>query len=979
MSSRTLSNYSQIPFVELLQDLGQKVIVKGDDEIHILCPYHGDKSPSLGVNLSKGVFRCRSASCAKTGRVIDLYAKVSGKPISQVSREWATQFPAAFTLTSIDLTVVEDSHSLLISHLKENPESRLHGELRKRGITIDMLRRGRIGIDPTSLALRIPIRMEDGAVVNIKDYRIGQKTNLKMVNAKGRGESVLYNSADLKHERVWICGGEMKALAASHLFDDANHDIGAVAGTNGEGNWDPTWSFRFKNKQVWICMDIDAAGRAAATRVALSLHKIAKSVKVITLPLDPNKYPKGDLNDFLYEEKATADSLLQLMESAREFEPEAPHQEDTTIEFPLVTFQELSEHGDEQSHVPFQATASIIGRVGERRTLPKAISVSCTMSHPKDLCGSCAIKTQSMGVPNMLGEFDSIVRVNPLSPRCLDYYGKPDKIRIREILQNSGIVRDCPNLKLTHDRSEYVTVDMVVLEQQGSGSATSAERYSAVLVQNDNLRLASLHPGRPILVKGFTAILDATTEKILYVTEAIDEGPDLDDFQLTDTESEELKLFSPVEWTVEAIEEKVTAIAGGHLERMGITSDLADIVSVIDLTYHSPLYFNSRQTMSALPRMEKGWVNSLIIGDTALGKSTLSLGIAGFYGLGEMADCKSSTSVGLTIGLEAKANGQWTVNYGSLTRNDRGLCILEEMKGLSTQQISTLTSTRSTGEVRIDKIIKVRAPTRTRILAISNPREGALGDSGYGVLDVLSLVGQHEDVRRFDIVAGLRRRSSSRTFDGPRLQFDSSLAQTSVLRAWSTKAEQIEFSAEFYVTLDRETERMSEKYESDIPLVEGGASFRIKVQRLATSLAARLHCYSPEGILQVLPEFVVVVCNLMHRLYDDEALRYSDYAEAYRSKTHFDEQEAEAVLKNLCLGFQMRYGSIKKILSQPGSVRSLPIGQRDDDRTSNWISRAISSGMISEHQGTFKPTESLLRFFKNRPTLDIHIPKDAPF
>ncbi|MDP9432170.1 MAG: CHC2 zinc finger domain-containing protein [Actinomycetota bacterium] len=40
--------------------------------IPILCPVHGDREPSAGVNPNLGVFKCHSSACGAGGNVLDL-------------------------------------------------------------------------------------------------------------------------------------------------------------------------------------------------------------------------------------------------------------------------------------------------------------------------------------------------------------------------------------------------------------------------------------------------------------------------------------------------------------------------------------------------------------------------------------------------------------------------------------------------------------------------------------------------------------------------------------------------------------------------------------------------------------------------------------------------------------------------------------------------------------------------------------------
>jgi hypothetical protein len=73
---------------------------------------------------------------------------------------------------------------------------------------------------------------------------------------------------------------------------------GLVATTNpgGAGKWLPKYSEALKERRVIILPDNDEPGRLHAQQVAINLHKVAASLKVLQLPDLPDK---GDVSDWL--------------------------------------------------------------------------------------------------------------------------------------------------------------------------------------------------------------------------------------------------------------------------------------------------------------------------------------------------------------------------------------------------------------------------------------------------------------------------------------------------------------------------------------------------------------------------------------------------------------------------------------------------------------------------------------------------------
>lgn len=104
---------------------------------------------------------------------------------------------------------------------------------------------------------------------------------------------------------------------------------------------------------------------------------------------------------------------------------------------------------------------------------------------------------------------------------------------------------------------------------------------------------------------------------------------------------EKLKLFQPKEWSVKGLEEKLKDIYDDLSANITFIYERHDLHLCMDLAYHSPLFINVQG------REEKGWVEVLIVGDTAQGKSEVSKNLMNHYSLGDLVECKNATAAGL--------------------------------------------------------------------------------------------------------------------------------------------------------------------------------------------------------------------------------------------------------------------------------------------------------------------------------------------
>ena len=110
---------------------------------------------------------------------------------------------------------------------------------------------------------------------------------------------------------VFVVEGEKDADRAA--------GIGIVATTcaMGAGKWRPEYNEHFRGRSVYIVPDNDKPGREHAQQVALSLHGIAKNIKVVELPGVPEK---GDLSDWL-DQGHTKAELGEQVKAAPEWKP----------------------------------------------------------------------------------------------------------------------------------------------------------------------------------------------------------------------------------------------------------------------------------------------------------------------------------------------------------------------------------------------------------------------------------------------------------------------------------------------------------------------------------------------------------------------------------------------------------------------------------------------------------------------------------
>lgn len=799
-----------------------------ENEVKISCPYHADTTPSLCLNTKKNIFVCRG--CETKGTIIDLLSKLKNQNRPVTIAELHTEYNI-YNVDSIEIEVVEKYHRALIR--PKSPEAeKLKKELLKRGVTESLIASARLGFNAGNGRISIPVFDAAKNVTNIRFYLPGATTGQKFINDQGRGINAIYRIEDLnKYQTVWILGGEIKALASSRYLNRAK--AGAISACGGEGSWDNKWNSLLQGKIIYICFDVDKKGRTSAIKLANILYKFAKEVYVVELPLNKVKFPKGDINDYLHVlgNKANPQVFMDLQANAKRIEKKNKIQQVDNAPAIEVSLSDSVNPKNVGKNLTFKGIP--IAKQEQPYLTPKELVVTCDRSQKG--CGECPIN-------NM--DFDSKGQTPITIPKgsraTLAFVGASDTLVHQTIKNTLGIPR-CSSwsYKVKSQYSVWDTRIQPVVDVESSSNHTVQEAY--LLGKSPQLNDPHKFDG--------TLWSDPKNQKaVLLVNEQERIDGDLEAFHLTDQEYEKLKIFRPEEETVKGINKKLKEIYKDFsLNITGIVGR-EDLHTAVDLTYFCPILFPIDGKTTG------GWMNTLIVGDSSQGKSEVAKRLQEHYGLGEWVECKNATAPGLIGGLQ-QMSGTWFVTWGGIPRNDRKYMILEEAKGLSYETIRKLTELRSSGVASLDKIEQRRILARTRLLWLSNARgEEKMAEFPTGIEVVPPLIGAPEDIRRFDIVLIVDERQISAKEIHKRLKekakhvYLKEYCRSLVLLSWTRKANQVKISEETETKIKEVALELSSKYSSRLPILEPGSA-RLKVARIACSIAARLFSYQGENLI----------------------------------------------------------------------------------------------------------------------------------
>jgi hypothetical protein len=298
------------------------------------------------------------------------------------------------------------------------------------------------------------------------------------------------------------------------------------------------------------------------------------------------------------------------------------------------------------------------------------------------------------------------------------------------------------------------------------------------------------------------------------------------------------------------------------------------------LAYCSVLRFPFQGAL--LPR---GWLDILIIGDTACGKSKIVETIVQKIKMGEFIKGENTSFAGLIGGLQqVGSRAKWDVVWGRIPLNHGKLLVCDEMSSLTVDAIGDMSAVRSSGIAEIVKVQGGVTRAATRMIWIGNPRsDSTMAGYPFGIQALQELVGRPEDIRRFDFALGVTTSdvpldivNKHRDVSGYKGKWDE-LRQL-VRWAWQLRPQEVSFDPRATDTILACAREQAKSYSSEIPLVEPNEQ-RVKIARVAVAVAVR--CLSEQnGGLIVKKEHVEYADHFMRKCFDSHALGYKRFSAA---------------------------------------------------------------------------------------------------
>jgi hypothetical protein len=814
-----------------------------------------------------------------------------------------------------------------------------------RGLWVGTIRYHQIGWDAGARAYTIPVRDLDGKLLNVRRYQLRPPEGRRKIwGVNGHNLPRLFPAKTVAKLKTYaiVCEGEWDALITNQ------HNFRAVTKTGSAGAaWRSDWTKLLKEAgvtTVYVCHDADAAGQAANRKVARSLIRDGiEDVRIIRLPYPITEKHGRDLTDWWLDHDLDVNAFQRLLDEATPFdESMAEDPEEIAPDAASVT----DAFDSRRSGRPLALTVTVKGRREPGYSVPRRVEYRCTQDAGKQ-CAICPMKAND-------GAMDRVVA--GADPQILEMVDST-RLQLGELLRRTAGIPKCPKLRtkvVEHQAVEILFARPSVEHANGASAdyknikLTSVGRHDTSPNQTVQV-VGALHPDPRKQLNEFLTWDVSTLET------------SLDRFELDAETARLLRIFRPRSGQPPL--KKVREIADDLAEHVTMIYGRPELHAVMDLVFHSVVSFTFDGKV-----LSRGWIEALVIGDTRTGKSEAATRLARHYSAGEVVSCESASYAGIVGGLQQfGATKEWAVTWGAVPLNDRRLVVLDEISGLSPEDIGAMSSIRSSGVAELTKIQQERTYARTRLIWIGNPRNAKMSDYTYGVQAIRPLIGNPEDIARFDLamsVASGDVPSSAINRSRPRApqKYPREAASALVRWAWSRTAEDVEWDDGAEAAVYVAAERLGATYVEDPPLIQA-ANVREKVARLAVAIAARTFSTDDRGErLIVRREHVLAARQFIDAVYGMKGFGYRERSREIIEDGRVAEQNVSKAQR-----FLDNKPGLSKFLRSQGKFRRQDLEEIldiDREEANAIISQLYELRMIYKDKGDVRLSPTLHRLLR---------------
>lgn len=909
----------------------------GNHNTNVHCCFHEDSGrPNLSINI-KGTGGAYCHSCGKRIASIIHFEKAR---YELEDDEIAGRAIYSKTIRPV-LAPDKDYLRPFIQSLKGAPliQKKIQNELH---ITEQTIERFSLGWETNTRRVTIPIVDTFGQVLNCRLYRLPSMRESddfpKILNTDGYG-----SPAELfpKPQLFSLCSGRHKPKVVYWFTGERDTLLGWDRGipcfcyTVGEQTCKPEWIAEIKKLgvQIAVVADNDTTGKQGAFNRIKNLKSNGLEYKLIQFENEKIKdfsdYISlgGSIKDFLAfkstEEKEDETEIIKPVHEITEYMPKI---------LDPVTNEHLGEHA--------------VAEIGRN---PKILN------HPMSTKGIVSGKLdKTFAVPWMIQVGDKIYKM-PICRELIEFIRADDQ-------DIEKLIRYWINTKArikVIDRITVTEIEIIPMIQPGVETFYVNQRCYFF---GDYIEC-----NKPYLMEIIATTIMSSQETVGLVIGVQPTSNILDSYTFNEHSCQTLQnefnigdadCYDSIKNLVHQIAHKYTHIYNrDDLHICGL------------LTWLSPLQFNFPEE-----GVRRGWLNTLVLGDTETGKSEVCKHLTNLFHSGVFINAESCSYVGLVGGAVKSSSGMFILRWGKIPLYNRQLVVVEELSGLTTQEISYMSEIRSAGVARYDKAgLTGETSAKTRLICLSNVRgqHKSLADYNTGVQAAQDLVGQNEDLARFDLILTAtddevdnkvinqdRTQTEKEFFSSVELQAFKEL----VMFAWSLKPEQIDFTLSAYRQCLVQTLKFSDDYHSSLPVFKG-SSGRLKLARVACAIACiQFNWNFDTQKLMIEAKHVDAAVKVFQHLYAKPSFGYARYSKIqYMLQRVVDEEKTISTISKQFNGTER---SFLEYLSNSLSFNKFEISEAFGKHhmfVDRVISQMFLSNLLKKGDNKFKSEWQLSR------------------
>ena len=909
-----------------------------------------------------------------------------------------------------------------------------------RALTPALIKQYRLGMD-TNKKFIFPIINAEGDLVNMKAYDPrGSNPEYKWTYPmKGYETKKPVPINHFTHQKLYFFEGEPDMYCATAFGYQGAVTFGSRSITDvNEAFGRKKAAQLFKGKEIVIVFDADESGRTGAKKLAKSVYPYAKQVKVIDLDqsninpkgLDPTKTKTVTVGGKTKEKRVETDYTDFMQKNGfnevakREFDLVVDktkvyneNEERLRKEKYKVTLQEarMSRYFSANGSISLELVASVSDFNCDAFMYPTEFCVKCRcMNESTKMSGMCK-NCKLPEMPGFDGEEELTFHFEREIPR--EHLNNPLYVQICEhdIL---GLIEVTDLQKVQHqkklvgisDRCKFVKIAEVKREKLlhvrlakdvsefSETSNTSDVGNSDIDMEAYMLGDIDIYPNRSYRFQTTQTTAWNGQHAVLFIYKAEPIATSIETFKMDHETHDLLRIFQVQQG--ESISEHLARRYNVFGNAAGITGR-RELFFINDLTFFSPIEIHNK---TLLPSVTRGWVESLIAGDSRCGKTIISTFFHNHYKVGEIVAGSSAMSRTGLIGGVVYFKTRKNIAWGRIPMNDGSILIIDELSNVDNATLNAMTACRSEGVASVDKIKAGRAPARTRKVMLSNQRAYKSEDKkeyNFGIQMLRDLCIKDEIFSRFDIAFVVKNsdvdyKTFAASYDQINTEFTEYQCQHLIMWAYSRRPEDVVFEEGIEEHINDAQQRMLDKFHTSTQLVN--IEMRAKLIRMSISLATMLYSIVPDNWdkIFVKKEHVDHIVNFLDDIYCHPNMKMDAYSEQKRKAETLGSMDfMTAILKYLDINTllqeeeyteraigQIFYDYLDKVECRQVYIVD---AMSDDNKTSGIKARDGTQKLIGiltarnclarTRRGTFKKTAMFNQWLSERLAMG----NDAPF